>query len=90
MFQKLIKKEETEVVLPGGVIEFSIINAHMPTSDPSNRNKLIMFILDNNHAPFLGYSLNRANPITIRNWINDSDIKKFGNLLLYNLLYIRV
>ena len=39
------------LVLPGGIIEFSIINAHMPTCDRFSRDKLITFILDNGHAP---------------------------------------
>ena len=75
------------MVLRGGVIEFSIMNTHTLTSDRSNRDKLISCILDNSHAIFLGYNLNRANLITI---LDDSDIKKFDNLLLYNLLHIRV
>ena len=78
------------MVLLGGVIEFSIINAHMPTGDHSSGDKLISFILDNIHGPFRGYNLNLANPITIQNWIDDFGIKKFDKLLLYNLLDIWV
>ena len=53
-FQDLIKKREREMILLGGVIEFSIINKHTPTGDRSSRDKLITFILNNDHAPFLG------------------------------------
>jgi len=63
------------MVLLGGVIEFSIINAHSPTGDRSSRDKLIAFILNNGHALFLGYDLNRTNPITIQNWIDDSALR---------------
>jgi len=78
------------MVLSSGIIEFSIIDAHTPTGDCSRRDKLISFILNNGHAPFLGYNMNSANPITIQNWIDDSGIKKFDNLLLYSHLHIRV
>ena len=78
------------MVLLGGVIEFSVIDEHTPTDDRSSGDKLITFILNNGHATFLGYNLNRANLFTIRNWIDDSDIKKFDNLLFYNLLHIRI
>jgi len=73
------------MILPSGVIEFSIINERRLTGDRSSRDKVISFILDNSHSPFLEYNLNRANPITIRNWVDDSIIKMFDYLLIYNL-----
>ena len=38
----------------GGIIDFSIVNAHAPINDHFIRYELISFILDNSHAPFLG------------------------------------
>ena len=63
------------MVLPRGIIEFSIINAHTPTNDRISRYNLISFILDNDHIPFLGNYLYRINPLTVRNGIDDSCIK---------------
>ena len=61
----LIQEGDREMVLLGGVIEFSIINEHTPTGYHSSRCKLISFILDSGHTLFLGNYLYRANPVTI-------------------------
>ena len=62
------------MVFSGSVIEFSIINAHTPTGDRSSRYKLISFIINNGHTPFLGNYLHRDNPITIRRSFMDLQV----------------
>jgi len=63
------------MVFLGGIIKFSIVNAHMPSRDRSSRYEFISFILDNGHTLFLKNYLHRTNLIIIQNWIDDSGIK---------------
>jgi hypothetical protein len=41
------------MILPGGLVEFLIINAHTPTCDRPLMNELILLIMDNSHSTFL-------------------------------------
>jgi hypothetical protein len=45
------------MILPGGLVEFLIINAHAPTSDRLLRNELILLIMDDSHSTFLRHHL---------------------------------
>jgi hypothetical protein len=52
------------MILPGGLVEFLIINAHTPTSDHSLRNQLILLIMDDIHSTFLQHDLYWTDPFT--------------------------
>jgi len=41
------------MVVPGGIIEFSIVNAHALSHYRFSTYELIYFIPDNGHTPFL-------------------------------------
>jgi hypothetical protein len=63
------------MILPGGLVEFLIINAYMPTSDHPLRNELILLITDNNHSTFLRHHLHWTGPFTIENRVDDSSLE---------------
>jgi hypothetical protein len=73
------------MILPSGFVEFSIINAHMPTSDSPLRNEFIALILDNHHTTLLWHHLYCTHPLTIRNRVNNCSLKQFKHLLIYYL-----
>jgi hypothetical protein len=60
------------MILPGGLVEFPIINAHTPTSDRPLRNELILLIMDDSHSTFLWHHLYWTKPFTIGNRVDDS------------------
>jgi hypothetical protein len=72
------------VILPGGFIEFSIINAHSPTSNCPLCYELLLLILDNSHATLLWHHLYWTNSLTVGNRVDDSSIEQFQHLLLYH------
>jgi hypothetical protein len=59
------------MMLPGGLVEFPIINAHTPTSDHPLRNELILLIMDDSRSTFLQRHLNWTHPFTIKNRVDD-------------------
>jgi hypothetical protein len=63
------------MILPGGLVEFLIINAHMPTSDRPLRNELILLITDDSHSTFLQHHLYWTDPLTIGNRVDDSSLE---------------
>jgi hypothetical protein len=63
------------MILPGGLVEFSMINAHMPTSDHPLRNELILLITDDSHTTFLRHYLYWTDPFTIKNRVDDSSLE---------------
>jgi hypothetical protein len=63
------------MILPGGLVEFPIINAHMPTSDRPLRNELILLIMDDSHSTFLRHHLYWTDSFTIRNRVDDSSLE---------------
>jgi hypothetical protein len=63
------------MILPSGLVEFSIINAHTPTSDCPLRNELILLITDNSHSTFLQHYLYWIDSFTIKNKVDDSSLE---------------
>jgi hypothetical protein len=71
------------VILPGGFTEFSVINAHSPTSNCPFTYELILLIPDNSHATLLWHHLYWIDSLTVRNRVDESSIEQFQHLLLY-------
>jgi hypothetical protein len=63
------------MILPGGLVEFLIINAHTPTSDRPLRNWLILLIMDDSHSTFLQHHFYWTDSFTIRNRLDDSSLE---------------
>jgi hypothetical protein len=63
------------MILPGGLVEFSIINAHTPTSDHRLRNELILLITDDSHSTFFLHHLYWTDLFTIENRVDDSSFQ---------------
>jgi hypothetical protein len=63
------------MILPGGLVEFLIINVHTLTSDHLLRNELILLIMDDSHSTFLQHHLYWTDPFTIENRIDDSNLE---------------
>ena len=70
--EHLINEGEREMILPGGGVEFSVIDTHRPSSDSALRNQLIVLVLHNYHFSLLGYDLYWIDPFTILNGVNDT------------------
>ena len=75
--EHFVDEGKGEMVLPGGLVKFSIVDAHPPAGDGSLGNEFIFLILNDCHSSFLGNHLNRAYPFTIRNGIDDSGMEQF-------------
>jgi len=63
------------MVLLGGLIQFSIINTHTPSRDSLSRNWLIVLIYDDYHSPLLGYDVDRAYLLIIRDKVDNASFK---------------
>jgi hypothetical protein len=63
------------MILPSGLVEFSLINAHTPTSDRPLRNELILIITDDSHSSFLQHHMYWTDPFTIKNRLDDSSLE---------------
>jgi hypothetical protein len=63
------------MILPSGLVEFPIINAHTPTSDCPLRNELILLITDDSHSTFFQHHLCWTDPFTIGNRVDDSSLE---------------
>ena len=66
------------------LVKFLIIYAHPPPSDDALRNEFILLILNNSHSSFLWPNLDRANPLTMWNRINNPSVQKLKDLFLNN------
>ena len=78
------------MIFLGGLIQSTIINAHVPPGNSPRKNELIMLILDDNYGTLFRDSLKWTHPFTIRDRLDDPSIKQFDNLLFHNLLHIRI
>jgi hypothetical protein len=65
------------MILPCDLVEFSIINAHTPTSGSSM--SLFFSFLATVIPPFFG----TTEPLTVRNRVDNSSLEQFKHLILY-------
>ena len=88
--QHLINKGKGEMIFPGGLIQFAIINPHAPPGNSPRGDKLVALILNDGHTTLFWNHLDWAHPFTIGDRIDDPCVKEFDNLFLNNLLHIRI
>ncbi|GJR90483.1 hypothetical protein Tco_1282995 [Tanacetum coccineum] len=62
--------------------KLSVVDAHSPPCVQSCRIDHFPAIFDNGHATLLWYTMHRAYPWTVRDWINQSGVKKLFNFFL--------
>ncbi|GGZ92100.1 hypothetical protein GCM10010301_73360 [Streptomyces plicatus] len=65
------------MILTCDCIELSVVNTYPPTRRYPSRDEFILIILDYGDTGFLGYDLGRADPLAIRDWIDDTHVQKF-------------
>jgi len=63
------------------LVEFSIVNTHVPPSDNSLRDEFILLIPTERHSSFLWHYLDRANPLTMWQRINNPSKIEFEDLV---------
>jgi hypothetical protein len=73
------------MIFPSSFIELPVVDAYPPTGDSPLRNDLIFLIVDNHHSTLLRHHLYWTDPLSVRNKIDNSSLKWFQHLLLYNL-----
>ncbi|GKC89852.1 hypothetical protein Tco_1150501 [Tanacetum coccineum] len=64
-FEHLIDKREWKVIFLSCVIQFTIVDAHAPSSDRPLWDELVLLILYYGHPSFLWDNLDRAHPRTV-------------------------
>ncbi|GJS70615.1 hypothetical protein Tco_0703456 [Tanacetum coccineum] len=89
-FEHLIDKRKWKVVFPDCVVQLTIVDTHAPTGDYSLWDKFFLLIIHHGHPSFLWNNLDRAYPGTVRDRIDQPDIKEFYELLFYNFFDIGV
>ena len=70
-FQHLINKGKGEMIFSGGLIQFAIINTHVPSGNSPSGNELVMLILNDSHTTLFWNYLNWAYPFAIGDRIDD-------------------
>ena len=70
-FKHLVDEEQRKVVFMSGRIQLSIVNSNTNLGRQSCLYQLFLLILYHRKTSFLGDRMNRANPLAIRNGIND-------------------
>ena len=78
------------MILPRGFVEPTIINANSSPRGGSSGDHFALVILNDGHSSLLGNHMNRANPPTIRNELDDASIEEFNNFLFNYLFHVRV
>jgi len=76
------------MIFAGGLIQPTVMNAHVQYGNSPSRNELIMLILDDRHSILFWNYLNWTYLSTIGDRVDDYSINKFDNLLFYNLLHV--
>src|SRR5215216_6596056 len=89
-FQHLINKRKRVVIFLSNFINFPKIDAHPIAYYYSLRNKLIIIISDNGNTSLFRNTMNRTNPFTISNRVNNTSIKEFQYLVPYHFLHPRI
>jgi hypothetical protein len=72
------------MIFPSSFVELLVVDAHPPTGDSPLRNELIFVIVDNRHSTLLRHHLYWTNSFTVRNRIDNSSLKWFQHILLYD------
>ena len=73
------------MILASGLVESPIIDANSPTILNSSRNELILLIGYHSNSRLLRNYLDRANPLAIRNGVDDTSLQKLSYLLPYHI-----
>ena len=76
------------MVFLGGLIQFSITNAHAPPNDCPSRYEFILIFLNNSHTALFRDNKYWGYPLTIRDKVDDPRIQQFQNLLLNYLCWL--
>lgn len=63
--QHLVHEWKKEVILPCGIIEFAVIDAHPPADDGSFRDEIILIIADYHHGTLFWDHLHQTHPSRI-------------------------
>jgi len=64
-FEHLVNEGEGEMIFPGGLIQYTIINTHSSPHHSPSRNELVALIFDDSHPTLLGNYLNWTHQLTI-------------------------
>src|ERR1041384_8524638 len=88
--EHLINKGQRIVVLPGGLVQFPVINTHSISNNSPLRYYFIFIIRNNSHTSFLRNTMNRTYPLTISYRIDDTHGWKFENIRHNHVLHLWV
>ena len=78
------------MVLTSGFVQFTVVNAHSSSSDCASRDQLIVLIFHHHYPLVLGHNRGWAYPLTIRDRMDNADLKQFQNFFLDHLFYFRI
>ena len=70
------------MILPRGFVEPTIINANSSPRGGSSGDHFALVILNDGHSSLLWNNMNGAYPSTIRNQVDDTDLKEFKDFIL--------
>ena len=62
------------MVFPNGLVKFTVVLTHFPSNDSPNGDKVIIFIGHYDHPTFVRKTLNKANPRSIGNQVDNTFI----------------
>ena len=80
--QNLINETKWEMILLHGSIEFAIINTNSPFGRKMDLNLLSLLIGGDCDTGFLWDDMNEANPLAVRNWVDDVSVQPFEDVFL--------
>ena len=89
-FKELVDKRQREVIFACCRIELPVVDAHAVTSHHTCLDQLVLFIPHHCRASFLWHHMYGTHPLAVRDWVDDTCIKKFKNFLFHYLFEIGV
>ena len=78
------------MVLAGGFIQFPVVYAHTPPGDNSCLKKFIVVTLYDRCASFLGYHMDGADLLAIRDRVDNACVKQFQHFFTDYLLQVGI